>query len=164
VIVLLDASTLINLANGGVLALVLSLDDIDFHVSSFVRDESNSIAELIDQALDSEHLMLARDDLISLSQFSAAKVQMRLGNGETECILIAGALGCSIACDDGRARRIALQALGDDSRVTGSIGLLKIACERGLLTPKQAAEAVEEMQRCGGYLPAADAGFFLPSP
>lgn len=159
-IVLLDASTLINLANGGMLASVLSLPDIEFHVSSFVRDESSSIAALVDQALNSGHLLPARDDQISADEFRARKAATGLGSGETECILIAEKSGCAMACDDGRARKKALQVLGSDERVIGSIGLLKMACESGVITSEQACDAVDLMRRCGGYLPAVESEFF----
>ncbi|WOB26411.1 MULTISPECIES: hypothetical protein [Xanthomonas] len=159
-IVLLDASTLINLANGEVLALILKLEDIDFHISSFVRNESSSIVEVIEKLLQSNHLTTSSDDLISLGAFRDGKVGMGLGDGETECILIAEALGCLIACDDGRARKKAVSRLGDESRVTGSIGLLTIACRRKLITPEQAQAAVTKMRECGGYLPDVKSDYF----
>lgn len=50
-IVILDASTLINLVNGEVLAAILSIPGAAFQMSAAVRTESKSIAEAIDAAV-----------------------------------------------------------------------------------------------------------------
>jgi len=152
VIVVLDASTLINLANGDALAIVLSIPGAKFLVSSAVRSESKSIASAVDAAVAAGSLGLVDDSLISARAFRAARQELRLGAGETECILAAVGLGCAMACDDGAARSAAIRLLGQD-QVIGSIGLLRMARAAGLLTAGQAFVAYELMQARGGYLP-----------
>jgi predicted nucleic acid-binding protein len=150
---ILDACTLINLVNGEVLAQILDLPDCEFLVSPMVRDESSSIAQAVDHAVESGRLGFVDDEIIPAVEFARAKRAMRLGNGETECILAAERLGCHMACDDQQARRRATERLGDASRVIGSIGLLRILCSAHLMPPEQALAAYSLMRSRGGYLP-----------
>lgn len=152
---ILDASTLLNLANGEVLSKVLRLPGITFQVSGVVRDESRTIAQAIDAAVDAGRLALVDDKLISVSRFLRAKAEWQLDNGETECILAAAAIGCSVACDDKAARKVISKTLGD-SRLTGSIGLLREAVRAGLLTQAEAFAAYRLMRERGGFLPAIE--------
>jgi predicted nucleic acid-binding protein len=154
VLMILDACTLINLVNGEVLAMVLGLPDDEFLVSPMVRDESSSIAQAVDHAVQSGRLGYVDDDIIPANEFARAKREMRLGNGETECILAAERLGCHIACDDHQARLRATERLHDADRVTGSIGLLRRLCGANLMTPEQVLAAYNLMRSRGGYLPA----------
>lgn len=158
-IIILDASTLINLANGEVLTVVLSVPSVRFLLSSAVREESKSIVNAIDIAITSGMLGQVNDDLISLDAFQAAKQQTGLGDGETECILAAGQMGCHLACDDMAARSAAAKALGAD-RVRGSIGLLQMAVDAGLLGSEAAFQAYELMKARGGFLPELPATQF----
>lgn len=151
-IVVLDASTLINLANGETLGAILSLPGRRFLVSGAVRDESRSIATAIKEAVASGKLELVDDALITLRAFTEAKRALQLGDGETECILAAEQIGCSIACDDRAARDASIARLGQ-ARLTGSIGLLRLARQEGLLTRAAAFASYELMRQRGGYLP-----------
>lgn len=155
-LVLLDTSTLINLVNGGVLATVLNIPHLTFMVSTGVRNESSSIAKAVDIAVEGGHLGLVDDALITAKAFMSAKRDMGLGDGETECILVAEVLVCQVACDDRLARTWSIRRLGEPGRVTGSIGLLRTACEAGLLAPDDAFKAYELMRSLGGYLPQVD--------
>ena len=151
-IVVVDASTLINLANGEVLSKVLQLPGFFFHVSSVVRRESKTIAEAIDAAVASGCLILVDDSLISVSEFKRAKRELKLDDGETECILAAQALGCVVASDDKAARKCICDILGED-RLSGSIRLLRCAIAHGLINRKQAFDAYLLMRERGGFLP-----------
>jgi predicted nucleic acid-binding protein len=153
VIRILDASTLLNLANGEVLSKILRLPDVTFQVSGVVRDESRTIAQAIDAAVEVGRLALVDDSLISVARFLRAKADWQLDNGETECILAASAIGCAVACDDKAARKVISKTLGD-SRLTGSIGLLREAVRAGLLTQAEAFAAYRLMIERGGFLPA----------
>ena len=152
-IVVVDASTLINLANGEALSAVLSLTGMRFLVSGAVRDESRSIAAAIKDAVAAGKLELVDDALITLRAFTEAKRQLRLGDGETECILAAEQLGCSIACDDRAARAASIARFGQ-ARLIGSIGLLRLARQEGLVTRADAFASYELMRQRGGYLPS----------
>lgn len=158
-IIILDASTLINLANGGVLSVVLSLPDVRFLVSSIVRGESKSVVSAVDAVIADGVLGLVDDDLISIRSFRAAKVRFGLGAGETECILAAEQMGCVLACDDLAARSAAKKTLGAD-RVRGSIGLLRMAVEVQMLNREAAYLAYRLMRNRGGYLPELSADDF----
>ncbi|MGK6308656.1 hypothetical protein [Variovorax sp. DT-64] len=156
---ILDASTLLNLANGEVLSKVLRLPGTSFQVSGVVRDESRTVAQAIDAAVAAGRLALVDDKLISVSRFLRAKAEWQLDNGETECILAAAEVGCSVACDDKAARKVIARVLGE-SRLTGSIGLLREAARAGLLTQAEAFAAYSLMRERGGFLPTvAEAEF-----
>jgi predicted nucleic acid-binding protein len=155
VIRILDASTLLNLANGEVLSKILRLPDVSFQVSGVVRDESKTIAQAIDAAVEAGRLALVDDKVISVARFLRAKSEWQLDNGETECILAASAIGGSVACDDKAARKVISKTLGD-SRLTGSIGLLREAVRAGLLTQAEAFAAYRLMIERGGFLPAIE--------
>lgn len=156
---ILDASTLLNLANGEVLSKVLHLPGISFQVSGVVRDESRTVAQAIDAAVAVGRLALVDDKLISVSRFLRAKAEWELDNGETECILAAAEIGSSVACDDKAARKVIMKVLGED-RLTGSIGLLREAVKAGLLTQAEAFVAYCLMRERGGFLPAIDEADF----
>ena len=151
-IVILDASTLINLVNGEVLAEILSIPGATFQMSVAVRTESKSIAAAIDAAVAEGRLGLVDDSLISASAFREAKRLMQLGDGETECILAAASMCCAIGCDDRAARKRAKQMLGA-GKVMGSIGLLRMAIDVGLLSSEAAFASYGLMLARGGYLP-----------
>lgn len=151
-IVILDASTLINLVNGGVLAQVLFLPGRAFQVSSVVRSESRSIARAIDGAVACQAISLVNDSLITASEFAAAKAEMNLDDGETECILAAQKMGAVVATDDRAARVKAAGKLGSQN-VSGSIGLLKMLVAAGSLSPQEAYDAYQLMKERGGFLP-----------
>lgn len=149
---ILDASTLLNLANGEVLSRILRIPGVTFQVSAVVRDESRTIAQAIDAAVAAGRLALVDDRLISVAQFVKAKAQWQLDDGETECILAAATLGCSVACDDKAARNVITATLGK-ARLSGSIGLLRHAIKTGLLTNAEAFSAYQLMRERGGFLP-----------
>ena len=151
-IVILDASTLINLANGEVLGEVLKLPQRHFVVSSVVRAESKTIAAAIDDAVKAKRLGLVDDSLISVGAFKAARKRLQLDAGETECILAAVAMGCSIGCDDQAARKAIIKELGE-ARLTGSLGLLQKAVAVGLITRGEAFASYQLMRARGGFLP-----------
>jgi len=158
--VLLDASTVINLVNGGIFDVILGIEGVEFQVGSLVKEEASSAAEVLDLELAKGSLTLADDGLVPYSAFLAAKNDMGLGDGETECILIASAIQAQFACDDGRARKAAIKRLGHESLVTGSLGLMQRACAQGLVVPEDAYLAYEAMYKLGGYLPQIDVVFF----
>lgn len=158
-IIVLDASTLINLANGEVLSSILRLPGVTFQVSAVVRGESKTIAKAIDAAVLAGRLTLVDDSLITVSAFAAAKTRMNLDDGETECILAAEALGHAVACDDRAARRWIAELLGE-ARLSGSIGLMRLAVIARLLDQKSAFEAYRLMRVRGGFLPELTQGDF----
>lgn len=150
---ILDTCTLINLVNGEVLPQVLILPNYQFLVSPMVRDESSSIAQAVDYAVSTGQLGFVDDNVFSANEFAAAKQAMRLGNGETECILAAERLECLVACDDQQARRKAAERLGKPERVIGCIRLLRLLVDSHVLSSEQAFVAYQLMRDRGGFLP-----------
>lgn len=159
--VVLDASTLINLANGEVFAKIVSLPGRSFQVSPVVLRESRTVGKAIRAAVKRGDIEWVDDDAIDAQEFEDALEEWGLGPGETECILAAKALGCAVACDDGAARQVILLELGQP-RMTGTVGLLREAVAAGLLTAQQAFDAYQEMKRLGGYLPRLALSDFQP--
>lgn len=160
-IVVLDASTLINLDNGEVLAETLSLPGMTFQISPEVLRESRTVAKAIKAAVDRGDLDWVDDTAIDAEEYEDALSVWELGPGETECILAARALGCSVACDDGAARRVIKREIGV-VRMTGTVGLLRDTVTAGLLTPEEAFEAYQQMKRLGGFLPKLSLADFEP--
>jgi predicted nucleic acid-binding protein len=152
VIIIIDASTLINLVNGEILSRVLYLPKTRFLVSGMVVEESKTIASVIKEATAAGFLNLVDADLISMSAFTKAKTELNLGDGETECILAAAIIPCHFACDDRAARKCAKKRLALTA-VMGSIGLLQMAVKSAVLTPEEAMSSYKKMVAHGGYLP-----------
>lgn len=152
-IIIIDASTLINLVNGEVLLRIFHLPTTRLLISGMVIEESKTIASVVKGATAAGFLNLVDGDLISMSDFTKAKAELNLGDGETECILAAALIPCHFACDDRAARKSAKKKL-DPATVTGSIGLLQMAVKAGLLTPVEAIASYAKMIDHGGYLPS----------
>ncbi|MBB4226083.1 hypothetical protein [Variovorax guangxiensis] len=151
-IVVLDASTLINLDNGEVLAVVLSLPHRTFQISPEVLRESRTVAKAIKAAVERGDIGWVDDTAIDAEEYEDALVAWALGPGETECILAAKASGSAVACDDGAARKVIEREIGV-VRMTGTVGLIRDAVAIGLLTATEAFEAYQQMKRLGGFLP-----------
>lgn len=151
-IVVLDASTLINLDNGDVLTEVLSLPHRTFQISPEVLRESRTVAKALKAAVERGDIDWVDDTAIDAQEFEDALAVWELGPGETECILAAKALGCSVACDDGAARKVIEREIGIP-RMTGTVGLLREVVVAGLITAEHAFEAYQQMKRLGGFLP-----------
>lgn len=160
-IVVLDASTLINLDNGNILVEVLSLPGKKFQISPEVRRESRTVASAIKAAVERGDIDWVDDTAIDAEEYAHALAVWELGPGETECILAAKALGCSVACDDGAARKVIEREIGAH-RMTGTIGLLREAVFAELITVEEASKAYRQMKRLGGFLPELSLTDFEP--
>lgn len=160
-IVVLDASTLINLDNGEVFATVVALPGHSFQVSAEVLRESRTVAKAIKEAVERGHIRLVDDSTIDAQDFEDALAEWQLGPGETECILAAKATGCAVACDDGAARKVIEREIGA-FRMTGTVGLVRDAVAAGLMTADAAFEAYRRMKRLGGFLPRLTLADFRP--
>jgi predicted nucleic acid-binding protein len=161
VIVVLDASTLINLDNGDVFDIVLSLPGHRFQISAEVLRESQTVAKAIKEAVRRGLVELVDDSVIDAQDFEDALADWELGPGETECILAAKSLGCTVACDDGAARKVIEREIGV-SRMTGTVGLLREVIAARLTTSEAAFQAYQQMKGRGGFLPHLTLGHFQP--
>lgn len=158
-ITLIDASTLINLLNGGRVTTVLRSRRRSFRIGPIVLSESGPQRSDIDRLISGGLVTLADDDDIPASSYLALLSKHRLGPGETECLCAAIANGWSVGCDDRRARRVLIAEIGS-LLVSGSIGLLRESVEAGDLTATEAFAAVEQARSMGGFLPGVGEAFF----
>ncbi|RME83107.1 MAG: DUF3368 domain-containing protein [Caldilineae bacterium] len=78
-----------------------------------------------------------------------------LGYGEASCLALAKHRGWLVLTDDQEARRV-LQREGLE--VTGTLGVLRLAVENGLLTLEEGNALLQEMVRGGYHSPYEDLG------
>lgn len=96
---------------------------------------------------------------VPLGPFTAMLERYRLGDGETECLTVALTIECLVATDDRAARRAVIQEFGE-SRLTGSLGLLRIGVRESLITSSDAMNFYQAMRRLGAFLPEIELSFF----
>ena len=147
--------------NGEVLAAVLSLPGRTFQISPEVLRESRTVAKAINAAVERGDISWVDDTAIDAAEYQDALAIWELGPGETECILAAKSLGCTVACDDGAARKVIEDEIGL-LRMTGTVGLLREAVLARLTTAEEAFEAYQQMKRLGGFLPKLSLEDFKP--
>lgn len=161
-IVLFDASALINLIKGEAFELILALPEIEFLVGPLVLEEcvsGDSVVDMLKKAIDSGNVGVLDDSQIGADLFFSLLERYRLGLGETECLTFAVNSEVVICSDDLKARQIAGRMIGDD-RVTGSLGLLRDAVRASITTSLIAWDAYERMKQEGGFLPEISRSFF----
>lgn len=156
----LDSSSIINLFNAGVLALLCELDDHEFFVPPMVVGECHGecAVELV-TLREQGCLTFIEDDVVDADQYLALLEMHRLGAGETECMAIAAADAYSICCDDRKAREAAAGFLGQE-RVVGSLRLLQWCVAELAIDCSAAFNAFETMRERGGFLPDLPQAFF----
>jgi predicted nucleic acid-binding protein len=124
--IIYDASSLINLANGGVLDRIISDTSLISLVGPQVLAECSSIKSELDLLIENNELLLMSDEELPAETYFEILEKYRLGPGETECIAFARQYPdiTAISCDDRRARNVCAEVIGE-SRLTGTIGRLK---------------------------------------
>ena len=161
-IVLFDASALINLVKGAAFEIILALPRFEFMVGPIVLQEcvgSDEVVNVVRKAVDDGRVGLLDDSQISGALFLSLLEQFRLGPGETECLTFAVDSDAVMCSDDLKARQVAAGEFGED-RVTGSLGLLRDAVRTGVTTAHVAWEAYERMKQEGAFLPDLSRNFF----
>lgn len=157
---MIDACSLINLYKGGVLDVVLSLEDHEFFVDGFVDQESGTFLKpYYDEGL----LTKLSDDRVPSSAFSTILSRYDLGYGETECIVFAAIDNTAVCSDDLKARKAAKSELGD-ARVIGTLFLLRECVKCGVLTRDAARGAYELMRTKGAFFPDLEDDYFDIEP
>jgi predicted nucleic acid-binding protein len=157
---ILDACSLINLINGGLLQKIVALASTQFHVGEILLEQ-----EILDNVQKLKvNTLIANKDLsllpsnILLSQFIALKNKYGLGDGETECIALCKNLNFAISTDDLKARKCAKTELGSQF-VFGSLYLMRELVRAGTISCQEALTAYKEMITHGGFLPNVDATY-----
>jgi predicted nucleic acid-binding protein len=87
-----------------------------------------------------------------LGAFYGLKARLKLGDGETEALVIAASRGWSVATDDGVARK-KFATHNPTVRVTGSIGLLREMIEARAMSRQDAQLLLTLMRQRGSWLP-----------
>jgi predicted nucleic acid-binding protein len=156
----LDSSSVLNLFNAGVLALLCQLEEHDFFVPPMVVGECHGecAVELV-TLRDEGCVSFINDDAVDADQYLALLEAHRLGAGETECMAVAASGDYSVCCDDRRAREAAANLVGQE-RVVGTLRLLQW-CVHGLVIDCAVAfQAFTTMKQMGGFLPETPQSFF----
>jgi predicted nucleic acid-binding protein len=157
---IIDASTLINLHNASVLKTVASIQRCYFFVSPAVVFECRITAEIHIAELEGcGKLRFVHSDSVPAETYLDLLMAYQLGEGETECIALALFHPYVLCCDDAKARSVAAKLLGE-SRVVGSLRLLKWCVEEGVMSYDKAFSFYEAMKSSGGFLPDKDADWF----
>lgn len=159
--VIIDACSIINLYNGGMLRRICELQDLEILVGPIVGGEcSVDISPVIADLHDGGLLRYLADNDLDSDEFLIFVGEAKLGDGEAECISLARLDQNSvICCDDKRGRMKGVEILGD-GRVFGSLRLLKMAVEREIINANEAFEAYELMRGAGGFLPDITIDYF----
>lgn len=159
--VIMDACSVINLHNGGVLALACSLDIGEFRIGPIAGGECSADCAKTLAALHDDGLIhYLADSPLDGDDFLAFVDDHRLGDGEAECIMLAALDEDSVVCcDDMRGRKKVVALLGEE-RLTGSIGLLTRLVANGHMDSDAAYTAYLTMREHGGFLPDLQPGYF----
>ena len=157
---IIDASSIINLANGNQLTTACQLQGYQFWLSPNVLNECGPRnAGVLSALLGDKRIRKFNADLIDADEYLTLLAQYELGAGETECIVICRRNNIDLCCDDGRARRIASELIGED-RVVGSLRVLKWCVGEGLITAEAAFDCYQHMKTAGGFLPSVELRWF----
>jgi predicted nucleic acid-binding protein len=144
---------LIHLYLGGVLDVILALDDYAFFIGSLARGEVVQLRDVLDQHIDAGRIVALPEDELSFDEVADFAEQTNLGVGESECIVFCGRRpDLNLCSNDKKARAVATDNLTRE-RVLGIADLLKVAIQQGLLTPQDAFAAYELMRARGAFLP-----------
>jgi predicted nucleic acid-binding protein len=157
--IILDSSSLINLINSEVFDEVLKIPSAEFYIEGMVRRETVSHKDTVDVLLATGKILLIDENSVSGRRFLEIIDTLEIGDGESECIVIAEEGGFLVCSDDRKARTATAKTCGDQS-LTGSIGLLKQAVSAGLIDTATALAAHAVMCEKGAFLPPADSTTF----
>ncbi len=155
--IILDASAIINLINGGILDVILTLPDYKFAVGPQVLDECTQNRSAV---RGMKVLFFLSDEDIPASLYFALLDQYQLGLGETECLAIASSHGGEVCTDDRKARKMCGAVLGPE-RVFGSARLMREAVAAKVLSTEDAINAYRKMRAAGAFLPAIPDTYFF---
>lgn len=162
--VIMDACSVINLHNAGLLSTVCAIEGITVQIGPIAGGECSEDCALELATLhDDDDLVYLSDTELDSEVFLEFVNANKLGDGEAECILLASEdANAVVCCDDMRGRKKAIDLLGEE-RLMGSIRLLKIAVESGVIAPHEAFAGYERMRVAGGFLPDIDQEYFEDS-
>ena len=158
---IVDSCSTINLHNGRMLEKVLDLTSSGFvfHMGTIVRGECGDLATYLDQEASKGRLTVLPAKMITPTRFADILYRYELGLGETECIVHAEQRTLVVCTDDMAARNATKIHLGE-TRVLGSLRLIRECVCFGIITSQQAYIGYELMKTRGAFLPDVSASYF----
>jgi predicted nucleic acid-binding protein len=158
---LIDTCSLVNLHNCGHLKVVCQI--VPLRVSPIVLGECSALcaAEIIDLAQNG-NVAFVPDDQIDADRYLDLVGQYDIGNGEIEALVVCEAHSESFCSDDGAARKLGRELLGE-GKICGSLALLKRAVEAELLSCEVAFGGYGRMVQEGAWLPPLERDYFCQS-
>jgi predicted nucleic acid-binding protein len=154
--VIIDTATLINLNNSKAIDFLCQLKSFCFYIGNIVLSECHN--ELCDKISNMECLIKNFGE-IPLEYYISILEEFNLGSGESECLCYGKLYNFSICTDDKKARRVGTRLLGE-SRVIGSIGLLKELNKQSIISREESYFYYLKMKSHGGFLPEIERNFF----
>ena len=138
-VVLTDASVLINFLHLNRLDLLGKLPGYEFQVPDHVLEEIRDpvLRERMEEGLRSRFLsVLSITDLVEIESY--ARFHRTLGQGEAACLAVALRRGCWVASDDrGAFRRAATEGIGKE-RIITTPDLIVLTIRAGLASVEMA--------------------------
>ncbi|MBP2292668.1 hypothetical protein [Azospirillum rugosum] len=147
-----DSSSLINLANGSLLEMILSIPGLQAQIGPQVKEECASIAPLLETMIGAGSIVMLDDEDLPASLFFRLRETYGLGAGETECLAFAKIGDQAVCCDDRAARTMIAKEIGS-KRVIGTLGLLIQGVHLDLIEAIDAFGKYQQMRLSGGFLP-----------
>ena len=159
--VIFDSCSTINLHNGSVLEKVLELSSARyvFHMGTIVRGECGDLTAYLDEQANKGRILILQGKTITPNHFAELLNRYELGLGETECIVHAERHVLTVCTDDGAARAAAKDHLGE-TRVVGSLRLIRECVCAGIITSDQAYVGYELTKSRGAFLPEILPSYF----
>ncbi len=156
-----DTCSTVNLHNGDVLGKILDLTSsgFKFHMGTIVRGECGDLIPYLDQQAQKGRILILHGKTIAPGQFAEVLNLYELGLGETECIVHAEQRALIVCTDDKAARTAARTHLGE-TRVLGSLRLIRECVCSGTVTANQAYVSYELMKSRGAFLPDVAPEYF----
>lgn len=159
---ILDACSVINLANSQLFESIIQLPKRKWVIGQIVyeecNDDENTVIELEKAVSHGQIILLDGSDVDAVLYLDLLD-KYNLGDGETECLTYALTHNFYVASDDKKARQ-AIETEVGSLKVIGSIGLLKEAVNTELISSVEAEMAYVNMKRKGAFLPNLPENFF----
>jgi predicted nucleic acid-binding protein len=151
----------VNLRNGDVLGNVLELTSVGFafHMGTIVRGECGDLIPYLDEQVRKGQIVILHGKTIVPARFAEILNRYELGLGETECIVHAEQ-HTLIVCTDDKAARSAAKAHLGETRILGSLGLVRECVCSGKVSAGQAYVSYELMKSRGAFLPDVSPEYF----
>lgn len=157
----LDACSIINLINGGVLHRIALIPGYKIYIGDHLLEQEilNPAQKIIVESLILNGKLILLESDITLSEFTSLKIKYNLGDGETECIALCKKHDFNIVSDDSKARKSSIKELGTQ-RVYGSLFILRESVRANLLSCEEAKKVFAMMKIKGGFLPDINDDYF----